>query len=897
MLMSLFYALAPGNFWLVRVWFKMVNMVQNGAYWAETKEETLELLASRPEGLAQTEARERLSRSGPNRLAKERAVTFWGVFKEEFTEPMILLLLVVGAVYSVWGERRDALTILIIVALLVFIEIGTEYRAKKSVAALRKLSPPLVPLIRDGLYTLAPAEEVVKGDVLSLEVGGRVAADGRCLESFGLEVDESPLTGEAMPVAKDDVVLPREVPLAEKVNMVFAGTTVTRGRGTALVTATGMDTELGKITGLVLEAKEPKTPLQLAMKQLAGLLVWVAVFFSLIIPAVGLLQGKPLKEMVLTGLSLSFATIPEELPIVITMVLGLGAYALSRRNVLIKRLKAAETLGSVTVIATDKTGTMTENRMTVSMIATDSNVRSYSREKLSASDRYLLRAGVLTSGIKKARGDGYPGDPMEAAILEAAAVADIIPSELEKQFLLKKEFSFDNQRRMMSSTYLAATGGLVFVRGAPEAVLERSSAIFHDGGERPKTEADVEAIRKQVESMANQAMRVIAFGCKMAPDAATVSQEEAETGLVFVGLVGFSDPPRPGVKEAVNEIKGAGVRTIVISGDHPLTVERVAAQVGISNDDRAITGTELDRMDDGNLKNILRRNSLFARTTAEQKLRITLTLRSMGEVVAVTGDGINDAPALKSADIGIAMGKTGTQVARETADMVLRDDSFISIAAGVREGRKIYDNLRKGITYYLCVKVALVLSFVVALVLAVPFPFAPIQIILLELFMDLAASATFVAEPIEANAMKRPPRSPKERFVNREMVRRISLGSLSLAGAVTINYLFAWYSGWGQIQAQTLAFATWLIGHIFLAFNMRSRTEPLWKIGLFSNPVMLVWAGVVFIFLIVVTGFTPVREPVKVTYLDVTSWLMAVAVPFATIYWLELRKILGRTRE
>ncbi|MBI4333439.1 MAG: cation-transporting P-type ATPase [Chloroflexi bacterium] len=869
-------------------------MVQDKTYWTQTKEEVLQALASSPAGLTQAEAGQRLGRSGPNRLVRERTVTFLGVLKEEFTEPMILLLLVVGAVYSIWGETRDALTILVIVALLVFIEIGTEYRAKKAVAALRKLSPASVPLVRDGRYRSVRSEEVVHGDILVLEAGGRAPADARCLESFGLQVDESALTGEAAPVDKDDGVLPVETPLAERVNMVFAGTTVTRGRGTAVVTVTGMNTELGKITGLVLEAKEPKTPLQLAMKQLAGLLVWVAAFFSLLVPAVGFLQGKPLKDMVLTGLSLSFATIPEELPIVVTMVLGVGAYALSRRNVLVKRLRSAETLGSVTIIATDKTGTLTENRLTLSAMASEGSIRAFTGKDLSPGELFVLRAGMLTSGMKRMRGDGYSGDPVDRAIIEAAALAGILPSELEKEYQLRKEFSFDSRRKLMSTTYQTAEGGFVFVKGAPEAVLERSTDVFHEGLDRPRTEADTKAIRQQVEAMAGEAMRVIAFGCKSVTDPSRISQDEAETGLTFAGLVGLADPPRQGVKEAIQEIEGAGVRTVVVSGDHPLTVEKVAARVGIATGGKAVTGADLAVMNDEQLRDALWQTSLFARITAEQKLRIVSTLKSMGQVVAVTGDGINDAPALKSADIGVAMGETGTEVARQAADMVLRDDSFISIAAGVREGRKIFDNLKKGITYYLCVKVALVLSFLASLVVAVPFPFAPIQIILLELFMDLAASATFVAEPIEADAMKRPPRAPKAPFVDREMVRSIALGSVSLAGAVIINYLFALYSGRGQTEAQTLAFATWLMGHVFLAFNMRSRSEPLWRVGLISNRVMLAWAGAVLVFLVLVTGVATIRESVRVAPLAVLDWTLAVTVPLATIFWMELRKTLRR---
>lgn len=861
--------------------------------WATAKEQVLQAAESDPlSGLSQIEAQKRLKQFGPNRLVKERRASFWGVFKEEITEPMILLLLVVGIVYSIWGDTRDAITIFAIIAVLVFIEIYTEYRAKKAIAALKRLSPPTTPILREDMYTKIPASEVVRGDIALLEVGERVPADARIIDTFGLEVDESPLTGESIPVTKEDKVLFGNIALAERSNMVFAGTTVTRGRGRAVVTATGMDTELGKITGLVLEAKEPKTLLQLAMKQLAGLLVWIAVFFSVLIPVVGIVQGKPYKEMVLTGLSLSFATIPEELPIIITMVLGIGAFALSRKNVLIRRLRAAETLGSVTVIATDKTGTITENKMTLAKVATDTATKVFAPDSPSPADQFLLQIGALTSCIKKASEGCYVGDPLEIALLEAAESAGILPEELQARFHLQKEFTFDNQRKMMSRVFQQDGESFVYAKGAPEIILARSSRIAQGTGEREKTEEDEAVIRRRAESMAEEAMRVLAFAYKKVADGMNLTQEEAEKDLVFVGLAGLADPPRAGAAEALKTTKEAGIKTIVVSGDYPLTVKKIASEVGIDGGGKVITGAELEQMDDQQLKDKVKEVFLFARTNPEQKLRIVRLLQESGEVVAVTGDGINDAPALKSADIGVAMGETGTEVAREAADMVLTDDSFTSIAAGVREGRKIFDNLKKGVTYYLSAKVALVLSFLVPLALNIPFPFVPIQIVLLELFMDLAASATFVAEPIEAGTMQRAPRHRKERFIDRSMLTSISLGSVSLAAAVLINYLLAWYYfGWGPVQAQSVAFATWLVGHVFLALTMRSQRETLWRIGVLSNRIMLVWAAAAFAFLILVTNLSITQASLRITSLDLISWFLVIGVPLVTIFWLELKKL------
>ena len=726
---------------------------------------------------------------------------------------------------------------------------------------------------------------------MPLEAGDHVPADGRVLDSFGLQIDESALTGESVPVNKDDAVLSEVAAIADRTNMVFAGTIVTGGRGPALITGTGMDTELGKVTGLVIEAKEPRTQLQQAMRDLAGLLVWVAVSFSVVIPLIGILQGKPYKDMILTGLSLSFATIPEELPIIITMVLGVGALSLSKKHVLIRRLKAAETLGGVTVIVTDKTGTITENKMTLSALVAPGASPVPPSKDMAASGRTLLETAVLTSHLKRTPEGKYAGDPIEVAILEAAGAAGLDPDAIHSRSVPIKEFSFDNRRKMMSVMVRRGDGTYVYAKGAPEIITSRSSKILQGPAERDIASADLDAITGHAQSMAAGAMRVIAFGYRKVDGNRDMLQEEAEAGLVFLGLAGFADPPRPGVKDAIQATREAGIRTIVVSGDLPLTVQKVAAEVGIDGQGGVITGAELGRLDEPALIQELDHTAAFARTDPAQKLQIVQALQKSGQIVAVTGDGINDAPALKAANIGVAMGETGTEVAREAADMILTDDSFISIVDGVREGRKIFDNLRKGLTYYLSVKIALVLTFVVPLALGLSLPFAPVQIVLLELFMDLAASATFVAEPMEPDTMRRPPRSPRAKFIDGELLSNLALGAISLSVAVLFNYLFVWYSGQGLEEARSAAFGTWLVGHIFLAFTMRSQRVPLAKTGLLSNRVMLIWAAAAFAFLVFVILVPPVHAALKVTFLTPLNWLLVVIVPAITIFWLELRKI------
>jgi len=844
------------------------------------------------EGLTGVEAAARKQKFGPNRNIKKRQVRFWAVFKEEVTEPLILLLLVIGVIYSFWGELRDAITIFAVIIMLVFSEVFTEYRAKKAVDSLNKLTPATARAIRDGMYLEVAIDDIVPGDIVILETGDRVPGDGRVIQSFGMEVDESALTGESMPVFKENKVLERGVPLAERVNMVYSGTTLTRGRGTAVIIATGLSTEVGKISGLVLEGKPPKTPLQLATKRLAGILLWVAVSFSVIIPLIGFIQGKPWKDMILTALSLSFASIPEELPIIITMVLGVGALALSQRNVLIRRLNAAETLGNVTVIATDKTGTLTENRMKLARISTDSVIREYNPGLLTVSDRFLIQISAMTTNVRKSDSGLYSGDPMEVAMAEAVEASGLRIADLLEGYVLKQEYGFDNQRKMTSAVYEKGSRLFVYSKGAPEVILARSTAVSHEGVVREINADESRNIMDHADAMAADAMRVIAFAYREMPSAQVLQQQEIENNLVLAGLVGFYDPPREGVVEALKVVGNAGIRTIIVSGDHPLTVKRIAAGVGLGDSGTVITGPEIEKMSELELREQLKSVSLFARINPEQKLRIVKTLQGSGEIVAVTGDGVNDAPALKSANIGIAMGETGTQVAREAADMILKDDSFNSISAGVREGRKIWDNLVKGISYYLSVKIALVLSFLVPLAMGITFPFAPIQIIVLELFMDLAASATFVAEPIEPGTMNRVHKRG-EKFLGKPELINISLAGISLAAAILINYLMAIAGGASIMEAQTIAFATWLIGHIFLALAMRSQRDTIWKIGIFTNRVMIFWGVVVIVFLLLATNIPWAQGALKLTYLSPQNWLWVIIIPFITVFWQEIRKAIA----
>ncbi len=845
-------------------------------------------------GLTSNEVARRLAESGPNRLVEPRTVTFLDIFWEEVREPMILLLLVVAVVYSIWGKFGDFLTIVFVVIALVFAEVYNEYRAKHAIAALKQLSSPMAPAIRDGHPQEVRTEDLVPGDILLLRVGERIQADGRLIEAFGLQVDESALTGESVPVPKNaNTMVSGETPLAERVNEVFAGTVITRGKGKTVVTATGMSTELGRITGLVREAKEPKTPLQRAMRELAGWLVYVAVFFSIAIPLIGFLEGRPFRTMVLTGLSLAFATIPEELPIIITMVLGLGALQLSRQHALVKRLRAAETLGNVTVIATDKTGTLTENQMVLSRIVTD-RVTEFGKDRLTPLDAELLQVGVLVNDaiLQKENGQlSFVGDPMEVSLIRAFMDSGQQPQEIRQRFHLRNEFSFDTDLKLMSAVFEANGASHVYVKGAPEAVLNRSTSYLTESGVAQMTPEKLQEELKKVDAFAEEGLRVLAFAHKETANGERLTREQAESDLRFVGIAGFLDPPRPDAAQAIRTTQDAGIRVLMLTGDYPLTAKAVAKSVGIVTDGTVVTSRDIDRMNDEELQKTVQNTAVFARINPEDKLRIVRALKQNRQVVAVTGDGINDAPALSEADIGIAMGETGTDVAREAADMVLTDDNFSTIAFAVQSGRRMYDNLQKGVRYYLAAKLGLISIFLLPILLGIPLPFAPIQIIVLELFMDLGASAAFVAEPGEKDLMMRAPRDPNQRFMDSPMLRTIALGGISLFLAVSTVYLVTNFTTGNTLVAQSSAFATWMFGHIFLAFNMRSDRQLLTHLGLFSNKPMDAWAiGAIGLLVVAIT--TPLlHSALKLTYLSTAQWIFAIATAFVFTFWVETWKV------
>ena len=878
------------------------NPMPSRPWHAISVSETLATLNVDPEvGLSRGEASSRLQKFGPNRLGVSHHEPWWEEVAESLTEPLVLLLIGVGILYGILGEIRDAITILVVIVIVAAVEAVNESRAKRAIAALRELSSPTASVLRDGEPLELPTAELVAGDVALLRAGDRVPADLRLLEAVALRIDESSLTGESLPVAKSaDAVLVTETELGDRRNLAYAGTVVLAGKGRGLVVATGRATELGRIAGLAETAREPRTPLQLQMRQLSGWLLWLALGFSVLVPALGVLvAGQPLQQMLLTGLSLAFATIPEELPILITIVLGLGAYRLSQRKAIVKRLRAAETLGSISAVGTDKTGTLTENQMQVVAILVDGEEREVRSGVMDQPMLRLLEVAILANDAQASPDHrrhakmAFFGDPTDTALLEAADQAGVSVKAVRSQLAVQEEYPFDDVRKRICAVYQRDGELWAAVKGAPESVVAICRERLTTEGPEALDEVGRAELMNAAEIMAAEGQRVIAFAERRLESEGPLGQDLVERDLTFLGFAGLEDPPRPEVPAAVESLGRAGVRVLMLTGDHPATARAIATQVGIPAE-RVVSGQEVERLSGEELRDLAGKVSVFARISPEHKLRLVRALTDRGEVVAVTGDGVNDAPALREAAIGVAMGQNGTDVAREAAGMVLTDDNFATVTSAVREGRKLFENLRKAVRYYLAAKVALIGSSLAAVLMQLPVPFAPVQIIVMELFMDLGASTTFVAERPEEDVMERRPRDPHRPFMDRSMQIGVFAGGFSLAAAVAIAYLWAWSQGMDSAKMQTVAFATWMVGHLALAAHMRSERQSLLRQGLFSNRPYLLWAAGALLLTVLGVTVPFLRASLHLTAIAPAAWAVAVAAGVIAPSWWEVVKRLRR---
>ncbi len=814
-------------------------------------------------GLSSNEAQARLARYGTNELTERGGKPVWVILWEQITSTMVLILIVAAALSAALKDLHNGLAILAIVVLNAILGASQEVRAEKALTALKKLTVPTVKVRRDGRVLEISSGQLVPGDVMLLEAGNWVAADARLIECANLKNQESALTGESEPVEKDaDITAGPESALGDRKNMVYKGTVVANGRGLAVVTGTGMRTELGKIAHMMQAVTREPTPLQKRLDTLGNRLAAASFVIVGIVFALGILRGEDLKVMFLTGVSLAVAAVPEGLPAVVTIALALGAQRMLKRSALIRKLPAVETLGSVTVICSDKTGTLTQNRMTaVAFELAGRRVDIHdepAREKLSLQSllqkdpalALLLMGSSLCNDAHLLSMDGaagFSGDPTEGALLVAAAREGFGKSELENLLPRRGEIPFDSVRKRMTTFHKVPPEGpdaiaklfpkpyVAFTKGSVDGLLEISADIWVRDHIEPLTSAWAVRVMKANQELAESGSRVLglAFRTVDAPS----KNANNEGGLVFVGMVGMTDPARPEAGRAVQTCKEAGIRPIMITGDHPLTARAIARELGIDDKGRVVTGQELERMTAEELENIVDEVAVYARVSPEHKLRIVEALQNRGHHAAMTGDGVNDAPALKKADIGIAMGRTGTDVTKEASDMVLLDDNFATIVAAVEEGRIIYDNIRKFVKYLLTSNSAEILVMFLAPLLGMPLPLLPLQILWINLVTDGPAALALSVEPAERGAMRRAPVPPGESIFARGMANYIVwVGLLTTALSLGAG---AWYWHAGRESWQTMIFTILALSQMAQVLAVRSEKESLFNIGILSNPWLL----------------------------------------------------------
>ncbi|MEW6243024.1 MAG: calcium-translocating P-type ATPase, SERCA-type [Bacillota bacterium] len=817
-------------------------------------------------GLTEPEAARRLERNGPNVLEKEAGPGVIEIFAGQFKNSMVLLLLFAAGVALCLGETADALAIMVIVvanALLGFVQ---EYRAERALEALAKMSAPQAKLIREGCEKSIPSEEVVPGDVVILEAGDRVPGDVRLIEAFGLEADESALTGESFPVRKSaESVENPKADLGDRPCMTYFGTVITRGRARGVVVATGMETEIGKIARMLQESERELTPLQTRLEELGRLLALGCILICGVVAASGMARGEPAFRMFLMGVSLAVAAIPEGLPAVVTVALAVGVKRMTAKAAIVRKLPAVETLGCATVICSDKTGTLTQNVMTVREIWADGMTFHIEGVGWDPSGRLFLEgrsvrprentglmltllAGVLCNNSKiqmvrhyRRRGahNGWQvwGDPTEAALLVAGERAGLDLELLVARCVRIAENPFESSRRMMSVVCEDPKGRVVYAKGAVETILEKCSFILTGGRVFPLSTELRQQVLKQAGDMADRALRVLAFAVRKLERYTGADPEE---DMTFVGLSGMFDPPRPEVIEAVARCRAAGVRTVMITGDHPGTAKQVALEIGLyDGDSPVVTGGDLDAMDDRELLTVAATATVYARVTPLHKLRLVRALKRLGHVVAMTGDGVNDAPAVREADIGISMGLTGTEVTKEASCLVLADDNFATIVRAVEEGRAIYDNIRKFIRYLLACNVGEVLVMFLGALVGAPMPLIPIQILWVNLMTDGLPAVALGLDGPEPDVMNRKPRPPGEGiFAGRLGIKVLTRGILI---GVTTLLVFLWKldSGASLVAARTHAFAVLVMCQLFHVFDCRSERRTPLEVGLFSNPLLL----------------------------------------------------------
>jgi len=905
-------------------------------------EEVLQVLNVPKNGLSQEEAQKRLQQYGPNELKKEKGISPIRLFIEQFTDILIIILLIATGLSLYLGEIADALVIIAIVlacAILGFIE---EYRSEKALEALKKMTAPTALVLRDGKEVKVQASEIVPGDIILLYTGDKVPADARLIEAVNLKVDEAPLTGESAPVNKDINPLPEETPLTDRRNTVFTGTAVVYGRGKAVVASTGMNTEFGKIAKMVQVTEEEETPLE---KRMASVGKWIGILsigVCLFVAIIGIIEGRGVLDMILWGVSLAVAAVPEALPAIVTGALAVGMYRMAKVNTIVRRLPAVETLGCTSVICSDKTGTMTKGEMTVQRIymydqtikvsgvgyepkgefLVEDKKMDLNNEGLQA----LLKIATLCNDAKleKEEESGrwiIKGDPTEGALIVTAAKAGLWKEELEKENPRINEIPFSSERKRMTTIHLSSNKKLAFMKGAPEIILARCSKILANGKVRKLTDEEREKILKVNEAMALQALRNLGFAFKELPESTTSFDEKIEKDMTFVGIMGMIDPPREEVKDAISLCRNAGIKVVMVTGDHKLTAVAVAKELNLLGEneaaDKVLTGEELDKISDEQLAQMVENVVIYARVSPEHKMRIVKAWKSKGYVVAMTGDGVNDAPALKLSDIGVAMGITGTEVTKEASDMVLTDDNFASIVKAVKEGREIYDNIKKYLTYLLRCNVMEILVMFIVMV-SVPYlagsayqissgenpklsptvALTAIQLLWVNLVTDGLPALALGIDPGDPDLMERKPRDPKESVFTRDVKLYLILVPILMSVLLLIGYFMhqPWLSDYNLLEARTQLLTAMILMELANAISARSLKYPVFKVGVFKNKFL--WLAVLSsLGLQLIVLYTPfLQDLFDVHAPEPIDWAFAILFTAIVFCSLELAKYIASKR-
>jgi Ca2+-transporting ATPase len=881
--------------------------------WALTAEAALERLGSRPEGLDEAEARARLARHGPNELEEQERRDLLAIVAHQFASPMILILVAACGITLALAEWVDAAVIAVALLLNALLGSLQEHRAERSLAALRRLARTRARVLRSGRERELDAALLVPGDVVLVEAGAKVPADCRVLHATALECDESLLTGESVPVAKSAEPVPAAAAAAERRDMLLMGTVATRGQARALVTATGRDTELGRVAGAVRRIPRAQTPLQRQMARFGRLLGAWATGSALLGFALGALHGEPAGELFRAMVALAVAAVPEGLPIVLTVTLAISVSRMAARGTIVRRLPAVETLGSCTVIGSDKTGTLTQNRMTVEQVwaggrryeVTGTGYRSdgellHDGRPVTVEQgsplELTLRGGALANEATFVERDGEPlvsGDPTEVALLVCAAKAGLYRNELEDRFPRVAEIPFDPERRWAATVNADGAREVLWVKGAPERVLEL--CVRAAGQER----LDRAAVLGEAHRMAAAGLRVLAVACRDlgAAGAGRAIVAEHVEGLTFLGLQGMMDPPRAEAREAVARCRRAGMRVVMITGDHARTALAIAEQLGIARPgDRALHGPELDALGDDELERIVAEVPVFARASPEHKLRLVAALQRRGEVVAVTGDGVNDAPALKQADIGAAMGRSGTDVAKEAADMVVTDDNFATIFAAVEEGRVAFDNVRKTAFFLISGNAATVLAVLASLAVGATVPFAAVQLIWLNLVTNGVQDIALAFEPGEAHLVDRPPRPRGEGIISRVLWERTVLAALVMAAGTLLMFHRLLDAGADVEEARTVALTTMVVFQALHVGNSRSERLSLFAKSPFSNRFLLLGTVTAVAIHAAALYLPPTQYALRVEPIALARWAELLALALSVLVVVELHKAVRRRR-